>query len=101
MEDDEIWEVGEDECDDEEARKDLEQLLFRETYTTKLDQCSKNRSAVFVCCDLTRAYYETFRLLRMGGLLSDVMKRINERDIIFASQRQASEGSTKNPLCPR
>ena len=35
MEDEEIWEVGEDECDDEEARKDLERFRQNERRLTK------------------------------------------------------------------
>ncbi len=33
--------------------------------------------------------YETFHILRMGGMLSDVMECINGMDVVFTSQKQA------------
>ena len=45
--------------------------LFREAYTTELDQCRRNRSAVFACCDLAKSYYETAPI----GIVLEIYRR--------------------------
>ena len=69
MEDEKIWEVGEDECDDEEARKDLERFRQNERRLTKAMSAASNAR-------------EEIASLIAGKLLD---KRVMERHLLDAS----------------